>query len=70
MAAVRLIQIAAFTLLVSLAAGGRPKSPPIGPWKHSRGSRTAGVQSGVGDGRPLVEQCKERWRQTRLDHYR
>ena len=65
---VRLIQIAAVTLLVSLAAG--TTSPPIGPWKHSRGSRTAGVQSGVGDGRPLVEQCKERWRQTRLDHYR
>jgi hypothetical protein len=69
MAAIRHLQIAAFTLLVALAAG-KPLGAPIGPWKHSRGSRTAGAQSGFGDGKPLAEQCKERWRETRLDHFR
>ena len=69
MAAIRLLQFVAFTLLVALAAG-KPMRPPIGPWKHSRGSRTADVQSGFGGGKPLVEQCKERWRETRLDHFR
>ena len=69
MAAIRLLHFASFTLLVILAAG-KPLGPPIGSWKHSQGSRTAGMQSAFGAGKPLVEQCKERWRETRLDHFR
>ena len=69
MAVIRLIAIAAFALLVSTAAG-KPMGSPMGPWKHSTGSRTGTVQAGFGGGKPLVQQCQERWRETRLDHFR
>lgn len=44
------------------------RHPPIGPYKLSRGTRNAGPQQGVGE-KPLIERCKERWRETRLDHF-
>lgn len=41
--------------------------PPIGPYKSSTGVRQ---QLGATPGeKPLVERCKERWRETRLDHF-
>jgi pimeloyl-ACP methyl ester carboxylesterase len=59
-------------LLLCLCACAEPvrstklKVPPIGP-HHSHGVRQQGLL--LGSDRPLVERCKERWRETRLDHF-
>lgn len=50
-------------LLVALCEA---RGPPIGTWKHSQGQ----MAEATGGKRSLLERCKERWRETRLDHFR
>ena len=69
-------------LAVALPTNAANKPPPLGPWKGSTGSREGlhlraritaarggGAAAAALDKRPLVEQCKLRWHETRLDHF-
>lgn len=60
MPAMRVVLVTA--LLVALCEA---RGPPIGTWKHSQGQ----MAEATGGKRSLLERCKERWRETRLDHF-
>lgn len=49
---------------LAFAASASIRGPPRGPWRGSRGKRET-LRS-----EPLLASCKERWRPTRLDHFR
>jgi hypothetical protein len=59
--------VALVALLSTVCHARTHFGPPIGPYKLSGGVRQ---QLGAAQGeKPLVERCKERWRDTRLDHF-
>lgn len=64
----RVFALLALLGAAQLAAAGLPfRLPPRGPWTGSRGPRE---QPELFQPAPLVSQCKELWRPTRLDHFR
>lgn len=64
----RLVALVALLGAAQLAAAGLPfRIPPRNPWKGSKGTRE---QPELSQPAPLISQCKELWRPTRLDHFR
>lgn len=61
------VGLCALLLLATACHAGRP---PIGVWKGSASAaQEQPALEGALDQRPLVERCKEQWRNTRLDHF-
>jgi len=72
--AIVLALLIALTIQNAAGADGPPRGLPMGPYKRSTAPRREGgperAQPLEAGERPLVERCKEEWRETRLDHFR